>query len=98
MAELKLPVEHIVNLASLELSASVKESIEVELESVLEYINQLETLKTDGIEAAFRVHNLNIPNLRDDRLETSLSQGEILANAPDRDGVYFRVPPALGGE
>lgn len=97
MADMKLHVEHIASLASLEISSSDKESISNELGKVLEYINQLEVLDTDGIEADFRVHDFNISNLRDDLLETSLSQDAVLGIAPDRDNVYFRVPPTLGG-
>lgn len=94
---MKLPVEHIASLASLDLSTSDKESISGELGKVLEYMKQLEVLQTDGIETDFRVHDFNISHLRNDLLGISLSQEAVLENAPDRDSVYFRVPPTLGG-
>lgn len=97
MADIKLPVEHIASLASLEISSADKESISGELEKVLGYIKQLEVLDTDGIEATFRMHDSNMSHLRDDILGVSLPQESVLQNAPDRDGIYFRVPPALGG-
>lgn len=98
MPDMKLPIEHIASLASLDLSVSDKESIYGELGKVLEYIKQLEVLETDAIEADFRVHDFNISHLRDDLLEISLPQDSVLQNAPDRDSVYFRVPPTLGGD
>lgn len=97
MADIKLPVEHIASLASLDLSTPDKESISGELGKVLEYMKQLEVLQTDEIEPFFRVHDFNISHLRNDLLGVSLSQEAVLENAPDCDNVYFRVPPTLGG-
>lgn len=92
-----IPVNHIAQLASIELSSSFKEMIEKELKDVLDYIGKLKGLSTDEIEAAFQVIPMVKP-LREDDPIPSFHVEDILANAPEKEGNYFRVLPVLGEE
>jgi aspartyl-tRNA(Asn)/glutamyl-tRNA(Gln) amidotransferase subunit C len=83
-------VEHVAQLARLGLSDEEKEALASELSSILEYIDQLEQLDTSAIAPTAQVGEL-VDVMRDDEVEPSLGVEEALANAPSRDGNYFRV-------
>jgi aspartyl-tRNA(Asn)/glutamyl-tRNA(Gln) amidotransferase subunit C len=83
-------VEHVAQLARLGLSDEEKEALASELSSILKYIDQLEQLDTSSIAPTAQVGEL-VDVMRDDEVEPSLGVEEALANAPSRDGNYFRV-------
>ena len=87
-------VEHVARLARLELNEQEKETMRVQLDSILSYIDKLNELDTLGIEPTS--HVLPMTNVyREDEVQPSLSQEEALANAPDRHDLFFRVPKIL---
>jgi aspartyl-tRNA(Asn)/glutamyl-tRNA(Gln) amidotransferase subunit C len=83
-------VEHVAQLARLGLTDEEMEALASELSSILDYIDQLEQLDTSSIAPTAQVGEL-VDVMRDDEVEPSLSVEEALANAPSRDGSYFRV-------
>jgi aspartyl-tRNA(Asn)/glutamyl-tRNA(Gln) amidotransferase subunit C len=84
-------VEHVARLARLELSEADKERMRQELDSILSYIDKLRALDTEGVEPTS--HAVPMTNvMRDDMPRPSLSQDDMLANAPERSGEFFRVP------
>lgn len=84
-------VEHVARLARLELAEEEKEQMTAQLDSILEYIEKLNELDTSQVEPTTTVIPM-VSVMRDDVVRPSLSQDEALANAPDREDVYFRVP------
>ena len=87
-------VEHVARLARLELTDEEKERMRAQLDSILTYIDKLNELDTSAVEPTS--HVLPIMNIfRDDEVRSSLSQEETLANAPDRQDLFFRVPRIL---
>ena len=84
-------VEHVARLARLELADEEKEQMTAQLDSILEYIEKLNELDTSQVEPTTTVIPM-VSVMRDDVVRPSLSQDEALANAPDREDVYFRVP------
>lgn len=94
MAEPKISlkdVEHVARLARLELSDADKERMRRELDSILSYIDKLRALDTEGVEPTS--HAIPMTNvMRDDAPRPSLPQDDMLANAPERSGEFFRVP------
>jgi aspartyl-tRNA(Asn)/glutamyl-tRNA(Gln) amidotransferase subunit C len=84
-------VEHVARLARLELSDADKERMRRELDSILSYIDKLRALDTEGVEPTS--HAVPMTNvMRDDMPRPSLPQDDMLANAPERSGEFFRVP------
>jgi len=84
-------VEHVARLARLELSEADKERMRRELDSILSYIDKLRALDTEGVEPT--AHAIPMTNvMRDDMPRPSLPQEDMLANAPERSGEFFRVP------
>lgn len=87
-------VEHVARLARLELTAEEKERMRAQLDSILSYIDKLNELDTTAVEPTS--HILPMTNVfREDEITPSLSQEEVLANAPDRYDLFFRVPRIL---
>ena len=87
-------VEHVARLARLELTKEEKEQMRAQLDSILSYIEKLNELDTSAVEPTS--HVLPMKNVfREDEVRPSLSQEEALANAPDRQDLFFRVPRIL---
>ncbi|OFW66336.1 MAG: hypothetical protein A2Z12_09845 [Actinobacteria bacterium RBG_16_68_21] len=65
-----------------------------QLQGILEHAARVQALATDGVVPT--AHPLPMVNaLRADLVEPTLDREEVLAQAPDREGPYFRVPPFL---
>ena len=87
-------VRWVAHLARLELSAAEMEAMTRQLSAILEYVNQLQQVNTDGVEPL--AHPLPIQNVfRGDVTAPSLSVAAALANAPDRRGDFYGVPAVL---
>ncbi|MFQ5876495.1 MAG: Asp-tRNA(Asn)/Glu-tRNA(Gln) amidotransferase subunit GatC [Acidobacteriota bacterium] len=88
-------VRHIARLANLEFSDEEYERFTRQLNSILDYVAQLERLDTDSIEPTSHLDG-GEPPLRDDRVRDSLPHEEALANAPESARGYFKVPRVIG--
>jgi aspartyl-tRNA(Asn)/glutamyl-tRNA(Gln) amidotransferase subunit C len=90
-------VEHVAQLAQMALSDREKELYREQLSSILEYAERLQELDTDDILPTATV--LPLENImREDEVRASLSQADVLANAPDVEEGCFRVPVVLESE
>jgi len=85
-------VRQVAALARLEVDPSDEERFVKELQSILAYVEQLQALDVSGIEPTSQVGTGVKTPLREDRVEPCDLGEEALAEAPDRDGDYFRVP------
>ena len=87
-------VEQVARLARLALSDAEKERMRRELDGILAYIDKLRALDVDGVEPTS--HAVPLTNImRDDEPRPSLPRDEMLANAPDPHGDFFRVPKII---
>lgn len=87
-------VRWVAHLARLALSDAELEAMARDLSSIVEYVDQLSQVPTDGVEPL--AHALDLANVfRGDEPASSLSEDEALANAPDRRGNFFGVPAVL---
>ncbi len=87
-------IEKIASLARLEMSPEkIKEHAE-QMQRVLKYFEQIAQVPTEGVEPL--VTPTEIENYwREDEVLQELTPEEILANAPDKIGNLFRVPPVI---
>ena len=88
-------VRHVADLARLELSDADVAEMARQLGAIVDYINQLQSVNTDGIEPlahALKLHDV----FRADEPSPSLSPDEALANAPARKNDFYRVPAVFG--
>jgi aspartyl-tRNA(Asn)/glutamyl-tRNA(Gln) amidotransferase subunit C len=87
-------VEQVARLARLALSDAEKERMRRELDGILSYIDKLRALDTEGVPPTS--HAVPMTNvMREDEPVPSLPQPDMLANAPDRSGDFFRVPKII---
>lgn len=87
-------VEHVANLARLELSDAEKSQFTDQLNAILKYAEKLNELNTDDIEPTS--HVLPITNvMRDDVRKESLPIEKVLLNAPDEEDGQIKVPAVL---
>jgi aspartyl-tRNA(Asn)/glutamyl-tRNA(Gln) amidotransferase subunit C len=88
-------VEHVAHLARLGLTADELELLEGQLNHILDQYQILAQLDTEHIPPT--AQTIEVENiLREDVVRPSLERDDILANAPERRGDYFVVPPILG--
>jgi aspartyl-tRNA(Asn)/glutamyl-tRNA(Gln) amidotransferase subunit C len=87
-------VRKVAKLARLELSDVEVEEFAGQLSAILDYVARMNELNTEGVEPL--AHCLPISNVfREDFVKESLGTEKTLANAPQRDGAFFKVPKIL---
>src|SRR5262245_24577454 len=87
-------VRWVAHLARLELGEAELEHLTEQLRSILNYVNQLQQVPTEGVEPL--AHPLPVRNVfRDDEPAPSLPVDVALANAPARQGEFYTVPAVL---
>ena len=87
-------VEYVARLARIELTDEQKNTLALQLSSILGHIEKLNELDTEGVEPTF--HVLDVTNVfREDEVRPSLPTAEVLKNAPARDGDFFKVPKII---
>jgi len=84
----------IAHLARLQLNHDEVELFSRQLGAIVDYVHLLHTVDTQGIEPF--AHAVEISNVfRADEPANSLPADAALANAPARQGNFFRVPAVL---
>jgi len=90
----KEAVGHIAHLARLELDPEEVESYTVQVDSILQYMDKLNSLDTEGIEPTSHAMPV-VCVLRNDEAKSSFSAEESIQNAPEGKGCFFKVPPII---
>ena len=90
-------VAHVARLAALELTEEEFVLYTDQLNRIIEYIDQIQTLDLKGVPPFCpripRAHAYD-----DDTPRPSLDRERALKNAPVHDDYYFKVPKVIGGE
>jgi len=87
-------VEHIASLARIGLTDEEIEMFGEQLSHILEQFEVLEELDTKGITPTGHAGGLQTV-MRDDLAQDSLDSEDVLKNAPNREGEFFRVNAVL---
>lgn len=90
-------VRRVAELAALALRDDEVGKMAKDLDSILSHIDKLNELDTTGVEPMAQVlfESEETATLREDRERASLSNAEVLANAPISGGGYFKVPRVI---
>ena len=89
----KEEVLHVAKLARLELSDDDVAKFQEQLSDILEAVSKVSELDLSDVPPT--AHPLEIANAwAEDVPRDCLPLDDVFANAPDRDGDYFRTPPA----
>jgi len=88
-------VEYIAKLAKLRFTEAEKLKLQIELNTVLEYIDKLNELDLQNVEPLENI-NEHLENVfREDKTEPCLTTEEALKNAPAKTESFFKVPKVL---
>ena len=90
-------LERIAQLAALRLSEAELRGLGADLAAMLDYVEQLALVATEGVEPTSHAIPFATP-LRADEPAPSLDPEEALVNAPARAGFAFSVPKVIEGE
>lgn len=89
-------VKRVAKLAALALTDEEIDSFQGDLNAILTYIAQIQTVDLDDADSSTEPERTDSA-LRDDVVRPGLTREEALSNAPDTDGEHFLVPPAIPG-
>lgn len=103
-------VRYVEDLANLELTEVERGRMVKDLNSILDYIDQLNELDTSQVEPMAQVQSVGSAGagstpgttpynfgyaMRDDQLRPSLPHEVAMRNAPETDGTFFKVPKVI---
>ncbi len=91
-------VERVAKLAHLELAPEEEGRMVRDLNAILEYVAELNELDTSGIAPLAQMSELEggiTAALRADQLVPSLNRAAVMSQAPETDGVFFKVPKVI---
>lgn len=91
----KEQILHVAHLARLELDEAAVEKFSGQIGTVLEYVDQLQKVETEGVKPTS--HAISMTNaFREDRERAHLETDKALANAPEKEDGSFVVPKVVG--
>lgn len=87
-------VDKLAQLSKLEITNAEKPEIKAKFSKILDLVEKLQELNTDGVEPLiYLTPNQNIS--RKDVVENMVEKSIALKNGPDKDSDYFKVPKVL---
>lgn len=92
-------VERVAELAHLELLPEERSRMVHDLNAILDYVAELNELDTSGVEPLAQVSELQggvgAGVLRSDARVPSLDRAVVMAEAPQTNGAFFKVPKVI---
>ena len=88
-------VRHLAHLSSLQMSDAEVESLRADIEKIINYINQLDELDTDGVEPTYQVTGLQNVWRDDEIIDSSVSRQQLLALAAEQSDNCVKVQKVL---
>lgn len=92
-------VKRVAELAHLELKPEETTRMLTDLNAILDYVAELNELDTTGVSPLAQVSELgNVSGantVRADELVPSLDRTQVMAEAPESDSVFFKVPKVI---
>lgn len=92
-------VKRVAELAHLKLTPNETASMQQDLNSILGYVAQLDELDTSLVAPLAEVNELagagGVGLLREDVVRPSLDRAVVMAEAPETDQAFFKVPKVI---
>jgi len=87
-------IKNIANLARIRVPDDNLDHLAKELSSIMDWVEQLDSVNTDGVEPLASVIDVTLP-LREDKITDGDCRNKILANGPEVEDGYFAVPKVI---
>lgn len=88
-------VQHLATLSSLQLSDQEASSLGQDISNILDYINQLDELDTEGVEPTYQVTDLSNVWRDDVATESEVSRQQLLELSTEQRDNQVKVPKVL---
>lgn len=88
-------VKKLAKLSALHVSETDVTKLQVELNHILRYVEQLNSVNTDGVEPTYQVTGLTSVTRRDVVIDYGVSNEDLLKNAPDTQDGQIKVPRVI---
>lgn len=88
-------VIHLAQLSNLQLGDDEVAALQTDLANILEYVEQLSELDTEGVEPTYQVTDLENVFREDVIVEAGADRESLLALAPDQKDNQIKVPKVL---
>ncbi len=87
-------VRHVARLARMALTPAEEQRLQIEMSEMLGYVDKLNQLNTEDVEPTAQVGEAG-STTRADEVTNSAAADAMLANAPAREGHFFKVPKII---
>ncbi len=88
-------VVHLAHLSNITLTDEEVESLQGDLENILNYVGTLSGLNTDGVEPTYQLNNLQNVDRPDEVIDYGVTREELLATAPQQQNNQIIVPKVI---
>lgn len=96
MAEISLQdVSRLAELSNIQLTTEEATKLKVDLDSIVNYINQLKELDTDNVEPTYQVTGLKNVWREDEVIDYGVSREQLLSLSPSSVNNAVKVPKVL---
>ena len=89
-----LLIENLARLSHLSFDEQERLKIRADLQEMITFIEKLKEVDTSGVTPLLHMSS-NVNVLREDVVKGSIDRADALKNAPDTDGVFFKVPKVI---
>ena len=87
-------LDKIAHLARLDFDEKDAEKMMADMNAIVDWVEKLSEVDTEGVEPLTTMsHEINV--MREDVVRQHISREQALANAPQKDPEYFRVPKVI---
>lgn len=88
-------VQRLAQLSSLQLADDEADRLQVDIQNILKYIEQLSLLDTAGVEPTYQVSGLQNVWRDDSVIDYGVTREQLLALAPQQADSHVKVPQVL---
>jgi len=88
-------VRRVAALAKIAVTDEEAKKLAKELDSILEYVRQLDAVDTAGLEPTYQVTGLNNVTRKDELINYGTNREDLLKNAPRKRNGQIEVPKVL---
>ena len=86
-------LDKLAHLARLDIEPAERKGLKQDLQRMISFVEKLQELNTGGAPQLHMTDTADV--LREDTVQGSVTREEALKNAPDTDGVFFKVPKVI---
>ncbi len=88
-------VVHLSHLSNLSLTDDEVESMQTDLENILQYVGQLSDIDTTGVKPTYQVNELENIDRPDEVIDYGVTRKQLLATAPEQMDNQIKVPKVI---